>query len=189
MVLDRNRPWEKTILGIDPGSLNAGYAIIETNDKSFNIIDSGVCKMNPKTDFFKRLSTLAQFFTELTENFKTFDLSIEALAYVKNVNSFGKLAQARGAILGALEPKAESIHEYPPNLVKATVSGFGHASKQQIEKFLGFSMSQKDFRTYDESDAVAIALCHHFLRGQRAKNIIRQKGSRSLKSAFKGRDL
>jgi crossover junction endodeoxyribonuclease RuvC len=186
---DRNVPWERTVLGIDPGSQNAGYAIIETKEKSFKIIDSGVCKMNPKIGYFKRLSMLSDFFLELTENVQKFDLAIESLAYVKNVNSFGKLAQARGAILAVLEPRAERIHEYPPNLIKSTVSGYGHASKQHIEKSLGFSIKNKDFRTHDESDAIAVALCHHFQRGQITKCITKQKGSRSLKAAFKGRDL
>jgi len=179
--------WERTILGIDPGSINAGYAILETKEKSFKILDSGTCRMCPKIPFFKRLSMLHQFFSELTESINDFDLAIESLAYVKNVNSFGKLSQARGAIIAAIEPKATNIQEYPPNLVKSTVSGYGHASKQQIEKSLGFSVQKKDFQTHDESDAIAIALCHHFQRGQVVKVPVRRKGSRSLKSAFKGR--
>ena len=177
--------WNKVVLGVDPGSKNAGYAIIKAEEKKFRILDSGVCKMSTKLGYFERLSYLHTFFTELTENIKSFDLAIEALAFVKNANSFGKLAQARGAILASLEPRAYSISEYPPNLVKSTVSGYGHASKQNIEKSLGFSVKNKDFRTHDESDALAVALCHHFLQGNVTSNI-KKRGSRTLKSAFKG---
>ena len=174
------------ILGIDPGSLNAGYALIRSRERSFHLLDSGVFELNPKTDFFERLFLLSDFFLKLVKTLPPFDLAIESLAYVKNANSFGKLAQARGAIITGLQPKALKTHEYPPNLVKSTVSGYGHASKQNIKKSLGFSNIKKDFKTHDESDALAVALCHHFHRdnGVRRKKI----PSNQLKSVFKGRN-
>ncbi len=179
--------WERTILGVDPGSQTAGYAIIKTKEKNFTLLDSGVCKMDPKTDYFKRLSLLAQFFTALTKEIHSFDLAIESLAYVKNVNSFGKLAQARGAIIAALEPRASTIKEYPPNLIKSTVSGYGHASKKNMEKSLGFSVKNINYQTHDESDALAVALCHHFQRGAIKTIGTQSRHSRTIKSAFRGK--
>ncbi len=158
------------ILGIDPGSQNSGYAFIKSQNRSFHLLDSGVCKLNSKIDFFERLFLLSDFFLKLVKDFPPFDLAIESLAYVKNANSFGKLAQARGAIITGLQPKSLEIFEYPPNLVKSTVSGYGHSSKQNIKKSLGFSNIKKDFNTHDESDALAVALCHYFHKGRGVKN-------------------
>ena len=184
---EENQGWERTILGVDPGSQVTGYALIEAKEKSFQRIDSGVCQLSSKTNYFQKLSMLSRFFLELTDSMGPFDLAIESLAYVKNVNSFGKLAQARGAILAALEPRAERIQEYPPNLVKSTVSGYGHASKQSIQKSLGFVMGHQSFSTHDESDALAVALCHHFQRGRGAEERSKASGGHSLSHAFKGR--
>lgn len=177
----------KLILGVDPGSQNAGFALLETRARRFQVIRSGVCQLDPKMDFFKRLSQLSLFFKELVEPLGAFDLAVESLAYVKNVNSFGKLAQARGAILSATQPMASCVAEYPPNLVKSTVSGYGHASKGNIEKSLGFTLTKKQFQTHDESDALAIALCHHFQQGRTPR--VSAKKSRTIKEAMKGRKL
>ena len=162
--------FKKFILGVDPGSLNSGYAFIKSQERSFQLLDSGVCQLDLKINFFERLFLLSDFFFKLVDNFPPFDFAIESLAYVKNANSFGKLAQARGAIITTLQPKALKIYEYPPNLVKSTVSGYGHASKQNIKKSLGFSI-KKDFKTHDESDAIAVALCHHFHRSGGTENL------------------
>lgn len=170
------------ILGVDPGSKNSGYALIGTREKSFQLLDSGVCELDSRTDFFKRLFLLSDFFSKLVENLPPFHLAIESLAYVKNANSFGKLAQARGTIIATLQPRALKIYEYSPNLVKSTVSGYGHASKQNIKKSLGFSNIKKDFKTHDESDALAVALCHHFHGGGSPK----KSPSSPLKSIFRG---
>ena len=183
-------------MGIDPGSRTAGYAIVNGTEKSFSIVESGICKMNGSTCFFERLGILAEFFGKLAAGLGQFEVSIEALAYVKNVNSFAKLSQARGAIISAVQSNATGVFEYAPNLVKSTVSGYGHASKQSMQKSLrfsaGLSMKGKEFASHDESDAIAIALCHHFNRGANGQNrpaANYMKRGRTLKDAFRGRKL
>ena len=153
---------EKWILGIDPGSRASGYALLKVGVQSLQVMDSGVCSPGSKMDYLKRLSYLHQFFLKFVERWPPFELSLESLAYVKNVNSFGKLAQARGALLVALEPHALAVFEYPPNAVKSTVSGYGLSGKQNVAKSLGFALGRREFKTHDESDALALAFCHHF---------------------------
>ena len=69
-------------------------------------------------------------------------------------------------MLAALSQKYhEKIFEYSPNLVKQTVTGHGHADKEGIQKFLKQYLGISEFKTHDESDAVAIALCHLLNRG------------------------
>ena len=151
------------ILGVDPGSRVCGYALISATGRSFSMLDSGVCDIKGVSCFFTRLSRLSEFFNQLAKDIGPFDLAIESLAYVKNANSFGKLAQARGAIIAALMPHANGVFEYPPNLIKSTVSGYGHASKKGIQKALNLTTNQgHQFATDDESDALAVCLCHHF---------------------------
>lgn len=69
-------------------------------------------------------------------------------------------------MLAALTQKYhQKIYEYSPNLVKATVTGHGHADKEGIQKVLKQYLGVTEFRTHDESDALAIALCHLLNRG------------------------
>ncbi|MEK9724387.1 MAG: crossover junction endodeoxyribonuclease RuvC, partial [Rhodospirillaceae bacterium] len=44
-----------------------------------------------------------------------------------------KLGQARGIVLMVPASLGLPVHEYPPNLVKKTVVGSGHAAKEQIQ--------------------------------------------------------
>ena len=49
--------------------------------------------------------------------------------------------------------------------MKSTVAGHGHADKEGIQKVLLQYLGLTNFKTHDESDAVAIALCHLLNRG------------------------
>ena len=52
------------------------------------------------------------------------------------------------------------IAEYPPNVVKKTVTGTGHGEKRQIQAMVGFLLPKATFDSADEADALAIAICH-----------------------------
>ncbi len=179
---------EALILGIDPGSVNAGYALIKCSGRNFQIVKSGTCKLKQSKDFFSRISELNEYFENLVEGMPPYELALETLIHVKNVNSLAKLAQARGAIISAVSKTAVSISEYSPNLIKSTVSGYGLSSKQSLEKSLSFIFPDHKFETHDESDALAIALCHSFRRGAVGVSGQAQSGKtsgRSLKDSFK----
>ena len=174
------------ILGIDPGSIKTGYALIEINGKSASIITSGFVDLRKEKDFFARLAGLHNFFLSfLKEHGSDFEVSIESLIHVKNVNSLAKLSQARGAILSLLLAEGCQAYEYAPNLIKSSISGHGHASKDSLAKALGFLFPQHTFSSDDESDALALALCHSLYRGS-AKSPRKSAGKRgSLKDSLK----
>jgi crossover junction endodeoxyribonuclease RuvC len=71
-----------------------------------------------------------------------------------------KLAQARGAMLAALTQTDRPVHEYAPTAIKSTVSGHGGTDKEGMQKILRLHMGPIEFKTHDESDALAIAFCH-----------------------------
>ena len=58
------------------------------------------------------------------------------------------------------------IYEYAPKKVKQSVTGNGNASKEQVAKMLqtllNFSEAPK---LLDATDALAVAVCHHFQGG------------------------
>jgi len=161
------------ILGIDPGSRFTGFAVIEVIGRKLNYLDSGILNFSKEKDFLKRIPLIFEESLALIEKYKPTEIAIESLIFVKNVNSLAKLSQARGAILSGLTVDNQiPIAEYSPNLIKSSVSGYGHSSKEQISKSLKliFGKEKINFIKDDESDALAIAVTHFLLRNSRSLN-------------------
>ncbi len=85
------------ILGIDPGTRNCGYAIVEKNGRDIKLIEAGLIKIKTKI--------LQEQIVEMTEGFdlifakhKIDEVSIEDMFYAFNPKTVIKLAQFRGAI-------------------------------------------------------------------------------------------
>jgi crossover junction endodeoxyribonuclease RuvC len=159
-----------------------GYALIETVGNSIKYRGSGILNNSKVDDFLLRPRILARQCGELALEASPDIIAIESLIYVKNVDSMLKLAQARGAILAGLNFENEiPIFEYAPNLVKSSVTGFGHASKGSVSKALEFMFPQVKIKSTDESDALAIAVCHALLSKTRV-NYPSSKSSQSTRS-------
>lgn len=168
------------ILGIDPGSRNAGYCIIETNTRTFCHIASGTIRLSKIDNFSLRLKNIYNDCQQIIELYSPDEISLESLIYVKSPTSLIKLAQARGAMIAAFSQTHENkIYEYAPNLIKSTVTGHGHADKKSIAKAAKILLSYHHFDSEDSSDAAAIALCHAFLLGSNS-GVIKSKARNSL---------
>jgi len=149
------------ILGIDPGSLKAGYAVIESESRKYRYLASGIMRYGHLECFIDRLGYIFNSCKHLMEEYKPDEIAIESLVYVKGTTSILKLAQARGAMLAAFNlSKQGSIYEYSPNEVKCFVSGHGHAGKEAIQKALDMVFKGIIYKTDDESDALAVAFAH-----------------------------
>lgn len=158
------------ILGIDPGSRKAGYALIEVQGKKFSYISSGVLKYDHVDEFIDRLGMIYRSCDELVKKFQPDEISIEALIYVKSIEALSKLAQARGAMIAAFsQTKNGKIYEYAPNAIKSSVTGHGHADKESVDKAMSMMFGKMTFKTSDESDALAIAVCHALNRTMKLK--------------------
>jgi crossover junction endodeoxyribonuclease RuvC len=155
------------ILGIDPGSRKAGFGLIEVQNNQIKYLSSGVLNYDTKSAFLERLYHIYDSCQKLIETYAPNEIALESLIYVKNISSLSKLAQARGAMIAAFAKNNRGkIFEYSPTLVKSSVTGDGHADKDSIQKGLRLLFGPKKFRSHDESDALAIAVCHHLLKRQ-----------------------
>lgn len=158
------------ILGIDPGSRKAGYGVVEVNGKKINYIASGVIKYDHINEFLERLGVIYESCDALVNHFKPDEISVEALIYVKSVEALSKLAQARGAMIAAFSKTRRGfIYEYSPNAIKASVTGHGHADKEAVDRAMNMMFGKLTFKTSDESDALAIAVCHALNRNMKMK--------------------
>lgn len=149
------------VLAIDPGSVTAGYALLQKEGRKISYIASGILKFNADDEFLHRVKDIFEQTQKLLEDFEPDQIALESLIFVKSPTALMKLAQSRGAMLAALTQKFHGrVFEYSPNLVKSTVAGHGHADKEGIQKILQQYLGVTNFKTHDESDALAIALCH-----------------------------
>lgn len=119
------------ILGIDPGTKNCGYAVIEKSGRDLKLIEAGLIKI--------KTTVLQEQIVEMTEGidliFKTHkidEVSIEDMFYAFNPKTVIKLAQFRGAISLKILQNFGNFSEYTPLQVKQAVTGNGKATKEQV---------------------------------------------------------
>lgn len=148
------------VLAIDPGSVCAGYAVCVLEGRKMRYVTSGVLRFNAKDDFLDRIKFIYEETSRLMHEHDPDEIALESLIYVKSPTSLMKLAQARGAMLAALTRTERPVFEYAPTAIKSTVAGHGGTDKEGLQKLLRLHMGPMEFKTHDESDAVAIALCH-----------------------------
>ncbi|MBQ7409134.1 MAG: crossover junction endodeoxyribonuclease RuvC [Alphaproteobacteria bacterium] len=150
----------KRILGIDPGLLHTGWAIIDVAGSNRTYIASGVILPPTKIPFPERLAFIFNNLTDLIEKFQPTECGIEVIFVNKNAKTTLLLGQARAAAITAVAVKNIPVFEYEPNKVKKALTSMGHADKEQIYKMLSILLPAAKPKTPDESDAIAIALTH-----------------------------
>ncbi len=153
----------KIILGIDPGTIAMGIGVIQVKGKSLKLIEMDVLKMNIKLDAYQRLQAIHEKVVTIIKTYKATDFAIEAPFFGKNVQSMLKLGRAQGVAIAAAMQAGLAVTEYSPKKVKQSVTGNGNADKTQVLKMLQSILQfEGEPRTNDASDAVAVALCHHY---------------------------
>lgn len=154
------------ILGIDPGSLKTGYAFIEVNGRNFKYLNSGTLQFDSKIPFIDRIHEIREKFSGIVKGQKFDEVALESLIFVKSPTALIKLAQTRGILLSVLSNSSSmKINEYSPNSIKSSTVGHGHADKISVQKQLKMIFGIDSFKTDDESDALAVAVCHALNRG------------------------
>ena len=154
----------KTILGIDPGTLFMGYSIIKVSTGSIQVLQVDVLKLSAKKDNYQRLQLIHTKVCDLIKEFNPHEFAIEARFFGKNVQSMLKLGRAQGVAIAAAISFGIPITEYSPKKVKQSITGNGNADKEQIWKMLQsiVTLPADKPKYFDATDALAVALCHHF---------------------------
>ena len=155
------------IIGIDPGLRRTGWGVIESDGVLLVYVASGHVTSAADEDLAYRLRELYEGISGVIASFKPAEAAVEETFVNDNARATLKLGQARGMALLAPAMKGLRVAEYPPNLVKKTVVGAGHAEKKQIQAMIGFLLPKAKFESADEADALAIAICHANHRGIR----------------------
>ncbi|VAW57833.1 Crossover junction endodeoxyribonuclease RuvC [hydrothermal vent metagenome] len=147
------------ILGIDPGSRQTGYGIIDAEKNRSSHVDSGCIYVKGET-FPDRLGDIFTQISHIIVEYSPVELSIEQVFVSKNVASAMKLAQARSAAICAAVNAGLKVSEYAPKTIKSAVVGTGSASKEQVQHMMSMLLKLEKGLQADQADALAIALCH-----------------------------
>lgn len=148
------------MLGIDPGLCKTGWGIIDKVGLKASWVAHGVFQTKSQENLSNRLNFLHIKVKEIVELYNPDVLCIEEIFMNNNPESTLKLGMARGVILMLPAVFKLPFFEYRPNHVKKTVTGSGHADKEQIVKMIQLLLSPKEPVTKDSADALAVALCH-----------------------------
>ena len=149
------------ILGIDPGSHRVGYGLLDCTPGQFEVVAFGTIEVPPKSPASLCLQTIFTDLQELLLCFQPELAVIEQLFFFRNLTTVIPVAQARGVILLSLANQGLAVAEYTPMQVKLGLTGYGKASKQEVQEALQHVLGlEKIPRPDDAADALALALCH-----------------------------
>lgn len=147
------------ILGIDPGSRNTGFGLIDTQPNRISYIHSGYFNIKGAT-LADKLGQIFGDITALINEYRPQQMGIEQVFMHRNADSALKLGQARGAAICAAHQAGLEIGEYAPRLIKQALVGTGAASKDQVLQMVQRLLNLNKNLQSDESDGLAIAICH-----------------------------
>ncbi|MDA3048009.1 crossover junction endodeoxyribonuclease RuvC [Campylobacter sp. JMF_08 NE1] len=148
------------ILGIDPGTRNLGYAILEKNMNKISLVEAGLVKMKAENVQFQ-MTQMAEAIDLIFSQHKIDEVAIESMFYAYNPQSVLKLAQFRGALGLKILQVYGNFAEYTPLQIKKSVTGKAKAAKEQVAFMVKRILGLKgEIKPLDITDAIAVALTH-----------------------------
>jgi crossover junction endodeoxyribonuclease RuvC len=149
------------ILGIDPGTATTGFGLISKQGPKLSKLDCGVISTPKDIEMPKRLVMLHDDLQEIFKFHKPDAVAVEKLFFTSNITTAMTVSQARGVVLLVAEQNGIAIAEYTPLQVKMAVSGYGKATKKQVQEMVKKILKLDQIpKPDDAADALAIAICH-----------------------------
>lgn len=151
------------ILGIDPGIAIMGYGVLETKGNKIKVLENGVITTSSKSKTPERLKHLYDNLDQIISEFKPDEFAIEELFFNQNVKTAITVGHARGVQVLCAQNNNLPIYEYTPLQIKQAITGFGRASKKQMQQTVTTLLNlSKIPKPDDAADALAIALTQVF---------------------------
>jgi crossover junction endodeoxyribonuclease RuvC len=147
-------------LGVDPGSLACGWAVVSRLGSRMELVDAGVIRSPRGAAFDQRILGIHLKLAEVITQFAPQFMAVESPFVEKNAATALKLGQIRGGILLTAGLHGLPVGDYNPMQVKKAVSGYGWADKTQVGKMVMVLLNLKAALPTDASDAAAVAIGH-----------------------------
>jgi crossover junction endodeoxyribonuclease RuvC len=148
------------ILGIDPGTVNTGWGVVEMAGGKLRHLAHGTLSASAGSGQGKRLRRIYRGLQEIVRDYEPEGISLEKVFFARNAQSALKLGQARGVALLAAAEGGLAIHEYTSAEIKLAVVGYGRASKEQVQRMVASLLGIPGRIPADAADALAAAICY-----------------------------
>lgn len=151
------------ILGIDPGLAIVGYGVIEVKGNKIKVLEYGSIQTKANKSIQERLAIIFNEMNSLIDDFRPDEVAFEKLFHQKNSKTVIDVSQARGVEVLATKLKNLDIYEYTPLQIKTAITGYGRATKIQMQEGVKRILNLSELpKPDDAADALAIAICHSF---------------------------
>jgi crossover junction endodeoxyribonuclease RuvC len=148
------------VLGLDPGTADTGYGVVESAGSRLRALSSGVIKTRPGTPLEQRLADIHDAVGDLLDRHQPDAVAVEELYFGANVRTAFAVGQARGVMLLAAGQRVTPTRSYTPQQVKAAVCGHGRAGKDQVATMVARLLGLGDPGLSEHAaDALAVAVC------------------------------
>lgn len=158
-----------TIIGVDPGSVVVGYAVIKKQrgkNPCLEVIDFGCIITDKFATTGERLKKIHREITKLMEKHKPELVAVENLFFFKNLKTIMPVSQTKGVILLAAAEKKLPVLEFTPLQMKMAIAGYGRAEKKQVQEMIKktvdiscFDLKKNNRKKDDAFDALGLAIC------------------------------
>jgi crossover junction endodeoxyribonuclease RuvC len=159
------------VLGVDPGLTRCGVGIVEgVPGRPCTLIGYFVVVSDPDDDLAARLLHLDRSLTDLVAQHRPESVAVERVFSQHNVRTVMGTAQASAVAIVVAAKAGLPVQLYTPSEVKAAVTGSGQADKAQMTAMVTRLLKlDAPPRPADAADALALAICHVWRGGTRAK--------------------
>lgn len=163
------------ILGVDPGTLVLGYAVMDSQGDDLAPVTFGAFNCPRNLCLSKRLGFLYQRLLEVVSIYRPDVLAVEEPFVAKNISSAFTLGKAQAVAILVAANSGIEVFGYPPAEVKKVVVGYGRSTKEQIRDMVRLELGLSSvLEPIDAADALAVAICHH--QEEKLKNMLGQHG-------------
>lgn len=148
------------LIGLDPGLAATGWGVIDAIDGSLHHVANGAVVSDRARGLAARLVQLAEGLEAVFARYAPEEAAVEETFVNRNGVSTLRLGHARGVVVLVAARAGLAVAEYLPNLVKKSVVGVGHGSKEQVQMMVQRLLPRADLASADAADALAVAICH-----------------------------
>jgi len=158
-----------SILGIDPGLKRTGWGIVNYENQKLVYIDSGIIESKSSDKIEHRLLNIDNSLSNIIKRYSIKTVAIEEVFVNLNPKTSLLLGMARGVIISTCARNSLSISEYSPNKIKKSLTGNGHAKKEQVEAMIKILLPKSNTKFHDEADALATAITFNYINSTQSK--------------------
>jgi crossover junction endodeoxyribonuclease RuvC len=154
------------IVGIDPGLNITGYGVLEVTPGGPRVCEAGVVRGKTRGSLTARLLEIHQGVAEVIASLGPKEMALEQLfSHYKRPRTAILMGHARGVICLAGAQAGIPVVHYSATQVKKILTGAGRAGKAQVQRAVQRELGLPTLpEPPDVADALAIALCHYYLR-------------------------